>query len=666
MCLCLWTVAACAAGSNRYPVMEDFDHAPVEPLTRWSSPIGQWQAPAGDAEITERTSHSGRRALRLFGGEDSYVELVPAEPIPAGTRLSFWAERWTRNEPFAFAVDRFADGRWHRLDLGDQVIKVGGFLTHVRIDLADRPVERLRFRCTAPKAGGVLIDDVRLAAPEPMRVLKVAARQSNTPLLIGGRDDPILIITVVVEGELNPVRVRSIRVGTPDADDLAGLSVVYAGREQNPDLGKALASVQPAAATVQLAADQTLAEGSNTFYVMGRPRAEADIDHIIRMQCLAVELDDGRVITPDAEGSDWGQRLGIALRDAGDDGAAVYRIPGLATTRRGTLIGVYDIRHRGGSDLPADIDVGMSRSTDGGRTWEPMKKIIDMGDDPRHRYDGVGDPCVLVDRATGTIWVAALWSHGDRGWNGSGPGLEPEQTGQLVMVRSDDDGQTWSDPIHVTAQIKNPAWRLLLQGPGRGITMFDGTLVFPAQFRDAGGLPHSTILYSKDHGKTWRLGAGAYDDTTEAAVAEIEPGVLMLNCRYNRGPHRVVMITRDMGNTWTEHPTSRRALPEPGACMASLIRCDPQAGGRPRLLFSNPSVDAPPRRHLTIQQSGDLGMSWPAAQRILLDEGNSAGYSCLTMIDAKTIGILYEGSRSHLTFQRILIDDLNPRRKGAR
>ena len=59
---------------------------------------------------------------------------------------------------------------------------------------------------------------------------------------------------------------------------------------------------------------------------------------------------------------------------------------------------------------------------------------------------------------------------------------------------------------------------------------------------------------------------------------EIEPGVLMLNCSYNRKPVRVVMTTRDMGQTWQKHPTSERALIEPGACMASLIDVDREAG----------------------------------------------------------------------------------------
>lgn len=52
--------------------------------------------------------------------------------------------------------------------------------------------------------------------------------------------------------------------------------------------------------------------------------------------------------------------MGIALRNPNDDGARVYRIPGLVTTNKGTLIAVYDIRYHGWGDLPGNIDVGMS------------------------------------------------------------------------------------------------------------------------------------------------------------------------------------------------------------------------------------------------------------------------------------------------------------------
>jgi sialidase-1 len=215
--------------------------------------------------------------------------------------------------------------------------------------------------------------------------------------------------------------------------------------------------------------------------------------------------------------------------------------------------------------------------------------------------------------------------------------------------------------------VKRPEWCFILQGPGKGITMRDGTLVFPAQYQDTSAnkrLPRSTIIYSRDHGKTWKVGSGAFDDTTEAQVIEIEPGQLMLNCRYNRAGVRVVTTTRDMGKTWQVHPTSQRSLIEPGACMASLINVDQEFGKDVGgwLLFSNPDSTRG-RQRITIKASNDKGMTWPKEHRLLLDEGRSAGYSCMSMIDENTVGILYEGSRAHMTFQRIPLKDIIGPRK---
>jgi sialidase-1 len=291
-----------------------------------------------------------------------------------------------------------------------------------------------------------------------------------------------------------------------------------------------------------------------------------------------------------------------------------------------------------------------------------MRCILDMGQDPAFAFDGVGDPSILVDRDTGSLFVMAVWSHGERAWHGSAPGLSPDETGQIMMVRSDDDGLTWSAPRNLTAQLKRPEWSFLLQGPGRGIHCADGTLVFPAQFQLApehGRLPHSTVISSRDHGESWEIGTGARGDTTESAVVELDDGTWMLNARDNRGGARSVFTTRDRGASWHEHASSRTALIEP-VCMASLIHVGRELDGRAdgRLLFSNPDVATPPRRSMTIKASFDEGRQWPVARQVLLDAGTLAGYSCMTMIDASTVGILYEGSRAQLTFQRIPLADL--------
>ncbi|WP_375586245.1 exo-alpha-sialidase [Cyclobacterium xiamenense] len=349
-------------------------------------------------------------------------------------------------------------------------------------------------------------------------------------------------------------------------------------------------------------------------------------------------------------------RIGKALRDAGDDGVAAFRIPGMATSKVGTLLAVYDVRHANSSDLQGDIDVGLSRSTDGGKTWEPMKIIMDMGEwgGLPEEQNGIGDPAILVDEQSGTIWVVALWMHGKpetAAWNSSEPGLDPTETGQLMLVKSEDDGRTWSDPINITEPMKDPSWQLFFNGPGKGITLKDGTLVFAAQYKDAEKTPHSTLIFSKDRGKTWQVGTGAKPNTTEAQVVELADGSLMLNMRDDRGGARSVAITRDLGRTWEEHPTSRKSLIEP-ICMASLYRFSEGL-----LLFSNPAA-TDGRYNISLKASEDGGMSWPASAQVLLDEEKGWGYSCLSTVDENHVGILYESSQAHMTFQIVPISDL--------
>lgn len=240
---------------------------------------------------------------------------------------------------------------------------------------------------------------------------------------------------------------------------------------------------------------------------------------------------------------------------------------------------------------------------------------------------------------------------GEAAWNSSGPGLKPGETGQLMLVKSEDDGKTWSEPINITEPLKDPSWHLFFNGPGKGITMQDGTLVFAAQYKDAEKMPYSTIIYSKDKGQSWQVGTGAKSNTTEAQVVELDSGRLMLNMRDNRGGSRSVAVTEDLGKTWQTHASSRSALIEP-ICMASIIKYKDNV-----LFFSNPAA-TDGRYNMTLKASADNGNSWPEAMQLLLDQEKSAGYSCLTLIDEEHLGIIYESSQVHLAFQVIPIMEL--------
>jgi sialidase-1 len=365
----------------------------------------------------------------------------------------------------------------------------------------------------------------------------------------------------------------------------------------------------------------------------------------------------------------------VKVRTGGQDKCDTYRIPGMITTKNGTLIMVYDNRYNNSKDLQEDVDIGMSRSIDGGRKWQPMKVIMDMGTfgGRSQRLNGIGDPSVLYDPNTHTIWVAALWMSGlspDKMlWWASNPGMSPEETGQFILSKSTDDGLTWSQPINITSQIKTPEWQLLLQGPGMGITLKDGTLVFPAQFKEDIGqkaldggqyTSHSTIIYSTDKGENWKIGSGAKSNTTEAQVVQLQNGDLMLNMRDDRNRKdksdangRAISITKDMGKTWSTHASSNSALKEPN-CMASLLSTSYE--NKSVLLFSNPN-DKVERINMTIKASMDEGLTWPVAHQIKLNAAKGYGYSCLTMIDSETVGIVYEGIKD-LYFQKISLKEL--------
>ncbi|MEG0462388.1 MAG: sialidase family protein, partial [Bacteroides sp.] len=94
-------------------------------------------------------------------------------------------------------------------------------------------------------------------------------------------------------------------------------------------------------------------------------------------------------------------------------------------------------------------------------------------------------------------------------------------------------------------------------------------------------------------------------------------------------------------------------------CMASLIsvKAKDNVLNKDILIFSNPNTTKG-RHDTTIKISLDGGVTWPDEYQLLLDEGENWGYSCLTMIDKETIGILYESSVAHMAFQAIKLKDI--------
>lgn len=510
-------------------------------------------------------------------------------------------------------------------------VTVGETATPVLIDRHDN--ELFRIRIDAPEGGTLDRVTMELDAESARHVASVK-------LYYGGTD------------------ARNTKAG-----QLVPVDYIPDGRRMAEPSYSMLLARHKGAKHISFETNKPLFNGINYLWISVEMKRNVPLTHKLTASLRSVEIDGTQRDITTAGRTGHVHRMAVGVRHAGDDGAAAYRIPGLVTTSRGTLLAVYDVRHNSSKDLQQHIDIGLSRSTDGGRTWQRMRLPLSFAGEGSlpAAQNGVGDPSILYDHTTHRAWVVAAWCHGmgyGMAWFNSAQGMDADVTGQLVLAYSDDDGKTWSSPVNITSQVKRPEWYFLLQGPGRGITMHDGTLVFPTQYIDADRMPHSAIMYSRDGGRTWHMHEGPRTDTTEAQVAELPDGSLMLNMRDNRGGSRAVAVTADLGATWHEHQSSRKALREP-VCMASLISvaAEDNVSRRDILLFSNPDNEKA-RRDITVKISFDGGNTWPAEKQVLLDGGDGWGYSCLTMIDRETVGILYESSQAHITFQAIPLKDL--------
>ena len=78
----------------------------------------------------------------------------------------------------------------------------------------------------------------------------------------------------------------------------------------------------------------------------------------------------------------------IDLFEAGKGGYALYHIPGVVVTARGTVLAWCEARKKGG-DWDA-IDILLRRSTDDGKTWSEPRKVADGAGaeekEPRRRW----------------------------------------------------------------------------------------------------------------------------------------------------------------------------------------------------------------------------------------------------------------------------------------
>ena len=305
-----------------------------------------------------------------------------------------------------------------------------------------------------------------------------------------------------------------------------------------------------------------------------------------------------------------------------NEDVACYRIPAIVTAPNGDLIAAIDERVPDCGDLRTNrnANIIIRRSTDNGKTWSDVETVVDFPDG-----QSASDPSMIVDSETHEVFMFYNFMNLDT----------EKDIYYLHVVKSSDNGKTWSDPEDITSQITKPEWHKDFKfiTSGRGIQTSSGKLVHTLVNLNSG----LHLFASDDHGKTWYFIDTPIQPADESKVIELADGSWMINARVNGAGMRYVHVSHDQGETWNTNPAPE--LKDPGN-NASIIRYTAIEDGedKNRLLFSNANSEKE-RANLTLRISYDEGKTWSEGKTIYA--GPSA-YSDMTILENGDIGVFFE------------------------
>ena len=281
-------------------------------------------------------------------------------------------------------------------------------------------------------------------------------------------------------------------------------------------------------------------------------------------------------------------------------------------------------------------------------------------------------------------YVGNIYLSGQNTGNDSAP-LQVLKTCYLWLTYSDDNGETWSNPVNISGMVKADWMKFCGTGPGFGIEIQNGEhagrLVFPIYYTNNSGFQSSACIYSDDGGVTWHRGmspndarGGNYGDSenpnfsqqlTESQIIELNSGNLLQFMR-NTGGSGLVAVSRstDGGATWTA-PVNTQATEV--YCQLSVLHFGTTEDGKDRVILSNPGGSGRNNGTLRIgvvtEDEDSFSIEWTDSK--LFSPGNYA-YSCLTDMGDGMIGLLYEKSNTikftsfNLAYITSEVNQLNP------
>lgn len=248
-----------------------------------------------------------------------------------------------------------------------------------------------------------------------------------------------------------------------------------------------------------------------------------------------------------------------------------------------------------------------------------------------------------------------------------GSALHVYNTGYMWLATSSDNGVTWNHTI-LNAQIKRDNETALLVSPGRGTLLRDGTIIIPFYTWDysaSGTIQQSTIIFSKDNGKTWKrsgdvpIGNGW---SSECELVELADGTLRLFVRNGTG---TVCYTDAVWSSDTQNYVWNSGIISTGvtstsSCNVSAILYSEQIDGQDAILVACPGLGSSRANGRIFVFLVDADNSMKLAYTFHVNDNNEGyHYSCLTELADGTIGLLWENnSGSSIVYSAYKITDI--------